>query len=177
MKQRIPWRMMSTVIVLAMTSVLVAGCASFFGPHEKRAAARLNPTAGSSVRGVVTFIERSDGVQVSYNISGLPSNSDHAFRIHDRGDCNAVAAGSTGGVFSPAAARLKSGARVEGDLANIHADANGVAAGFIIAPDLSLDGIRSVVSRSVVIHRDAEDFYAPSESNPGPALACGVIKQ
>jgi Cu-Zn family superoxide dismutase len=176
MKQRIPWRMMSTIVVLAAGSLLVTGCAVLFGQHPKHAEAQLNSSAGSTVRGTVAFIESSDGVQVTYNISGLPRNSDHAFRIHERGDCNAVDAGSTGGIFSPAAARLKQGARVEGDLANIHADANGVATGFIIAPDLSLDGIRSVVARSVVIHRDAEDFYAPTDHSPGPALACGVIK-
>jgi Cu-Zn family superoxide dismutase len=177
MKQRIPWRMMSMVIVLATGSTVLVGCSTFFGKHEKRADAQLHPTAGSLTRGIVTFIERSDGVQVTYNISGLPRNSDHAFRIHERGDCNASDASSAGSVFSPAAERLKQGARVEGDLANIHADANGVATGFVIAPDLSLDGIRSVVSRSVVIHGEAEDFYAPSEHGAGPALACGVIKQ
>ena len=177
MKQRIPWRTMRTTIVLATCSMFLVGCSTLFGNHEKRADAQLNPTVGNVTRGIVTFIERSDGVQVTYNISGLPPNSDHAFRIHERGDCNAADASSAGGVFSPAAERLKKGARVEGDLANIHADVNGVATGFIIAPDLSLDGIRSVVSRSVVIHRDQEDFYAPSDHSPGPALACGVIKQ
>jgi Cu-Zn family superoxide dismutase len=79
-------------------------------------------------------------------------------------------------VFAPAAERLKAGARVEGDLGNIRADANGVATGFIVAPDLSLDGIRSVVQRAVVIHHDAIDPYAYPQRGTGGALACGVIR-
>jgi Cu-Zn family superoxide dismutase len=80
-------------------------------------------------------------------------------------------------VFSPAAERLKAGARVEGDLGNIHADANGVATGFIVAPDVSLDGIRSVLQRAVLLHHDATDPYAYPQHGAGPALACGLIRQ
>jgi len=69
------------------------------------------------------------------------------------------------------------GARVEGDLGNIHADSNGVASGFIVAPDVSLDGIRSVLQRAVVVHRDASDPYAWPLHGAGPLLACGIIRQ
>jgi Cu-Zn family superoxide dismutase len=66
---------------------------------------------------------------------------------------------------------------VEGDLGNIHADANGVATGFIVAPDVSLDGIRSVLQRAVLLHRDPTDPYAYPQHGAGPALACGAIRQ
>jgi Cu-Zn family superoxide dismutase len=132
---------------------------------------------GNQARGLVTFIERSDGVQVTYNLSGLPPDSDHALQVHERGDCNAADGSSAGAVFAPAAERLKMGARVEGDLGNIHADSNGVATGFIVAPDVSLDGIRSVLQRSVLLHRDASDPYAWPQHGAGAALACGLIRQ
>ncbi|WP_010091018.1 superoxide dismutase family protein, partial [Burkholderia ubonensis] len=67
------------------------------------------------------------------------------------------------------------GARVAGDLGNIHADANGVAAGFIVAPDLALDGVRSAFGRSALVHRDPSDPAFP-QHGAGPALACGVIR-
>jgi Cu-Zn family superoxide dismutase len=66
---------------------------------------------------------------------------------------------------------------VEGDLASIRADANGTATGFIVAPDVSLDGVRSVLSRAIVLHRDTADGYAMVPHGAGPALACGVIRQ
>lgn len=166
-----------TFIVLAAGSLLLAACSVFLRPQEKRADAQLLPTVANQVRGTVTFLEHSDGVQVTYNLAGLPPNSDHALQVHERGDCNAADGSSAGPVFAPAAERLKSGTRVEGDLGNIHADANGVATGFIVAPDVSLDGIRSVLQRSVLVHRDAGDPYAFPQHGAGPALACGVIRQ
>ncbi|WP_017921434.1 superoxide dismutase family protein, partial [Burkholderia gladioli] len=66
--------------------------------------------------------------------------------------------------------------RVAGDLGNLHADSTGVAAGFIVAPDLALDGVRSVLNRSVLIHRDASDPAFP-QHGAGPGLACGVARQ
>ncbi|RAS35994.1 superoxide dismutase family protein [Paraburkholderia bryophila] len=177
MGKRIDGHAVHAFIVLAAGSVLLGGCGTFLRPQEKRADAQLLPTVSNQARGLVTFIERSDGVQVTYNLAGLPPNSDHALQVHERGDCNAADGSSAGEVFSPAAERLKAGARVEGDLGNIHADANGVATGFIVAPDVSLDGIRSVLQRAVVLHRDPSDSYAYPPHGAGPALACGLIRQ
>ncbi|NIF45896.1 superoxide dismutase family protein, partial [Burkholderia sp. Tr-862] len=90
-------------------------------------------------------------------------------------DCNAGDGSSAGPVFAPAAERLRAGARVAGDLGNIHADANGVAAGFIVAPDLALDGVRSALNRAALVHRDPSDPIF-SQHGAGAALACGVIR-
>ncbi|APY97935.1 superoxide dismutase [Burkholderia pseudomallei] len=169
------WLALNAPLVLAAIGLL-AGCTTFASQHEKRAAALLQPTVGSQARGTVTLAERPDGVQVTYNFAGLPPNSDHALQVHERGDCNAADGSSAGAVFAPAADRLRAGARVGGDLGNIHADANGVAAGFITAPDLALDGVRSVLGRSVLVHRDPADPAFP-QHGAGPALACGVVRQ
>ncbi|HTH58644.1 MAG TPA: superoxide dismutase family protein [Paraburkholderia sp.] len=169
-------RVLAFVVAVAACAAL-GGCGVFLRPQEKRADAQLLPTVGNQVRGTVTFIERSDGVQVSYSLIGLPPNTDHALQIHERGDCNAVDASSAGAVFAPAADRLRPGARVEGDLGNIHADSTGVATGFLVAPDVSLDGIRSVLQRAVLVHHDAIDPYAYAQRGTGTALACGVIRQ
>lgn len=168
-------RLARGVLALLAAGGMLAGCTSFASQHEKRADAMLQPTVGSQARGTVTFVERPDGVQVTYNFSGLPPNSDHALQVHERGDCNAGDGSSAGPVFSPAADRLRAGARVGGDLGNIHADANGVAAGFIVAPDVALDGVRSVLARAVLVHRDASDPLFP-QHGAGPGLACGAIR-
>ncbi|MDE1182895.1 superoxide dismutase family protein [Paraburkholderia sp.] len=177
MGKRIDGQAVHAFIVLAASSLLLCGCTSFLRPQEKRADTQLLPTIGNQAHGTVTFIERSDGVQVTYNLAGLPPNSEHALQVHERGDCNASDGSSAGAVFSPAAERLKAGARVEGDLGNIRADANGVASGFIVAPDVSLDGIRSVLNRSVLLHHEASDPYASPQDGGGVAIACGVIRQ
>ena len=115
MRQRINGQATQRFIVLAAVGLLglaLSGCADLFGAHEKRADAQLLPTVGNTARGSVTFIERSDGVQVTYNLMGLPPNSDHALQIHERGDCNAADGSSAGRVFAPAAEELKPGSRV-----------------------------------------------------------------
>ncbi|MCG1053846.1 superoxide dismutase family protein [Mycetohabitans sp. B5] len=175
MEPRLGWRFAGTMITLLATSAMLAGCASIFGSHEKRADVQIVPAAGHTARGTVTLIEHADGVQVTYNLSGLPPDSDHALQIHERGDCHSP--GAAGGVFSPGAERLKQGIRLEGDLVNLHADANGVAAGFIVSPDVSLDGVRSVVGRALIVHRDAQDYYVFPLRDAGPALGCGIIRK
>jgi Cu-Zn family superoxide dismutase len=169
---------LSTGVIMTAGVLLLGGCGVLFQNHEKRADATLQPSAGNTASGSVTFIERSDGVQVSYNLSGMPPNSEHALQIHERGDCIVSNSSDGGPVFAPASERRsKTGSKVEGDLASIRADANGSATGFIVAPDVSLDGVRSVLSRAILLHRDAFDSYSITPHGAGPALACGVIRQ
>lgn len=175
MEPRLGWRLVGTAFVWLAASMLLAGCALIFGPREKRAEAQLAPLADNTARGIVTLIEHADGVQVVYNISGLPPNSDHALQIHEHGDCSVL--GAAGGVFSLNAERSRQGMRLEGDLVNLHADANGVATGFIISPEVSLDGVRSVIGRALIVHRDAQDHYAFVFRDAGPALGCGIIRK
>jgi Cu-Zn family superoxide dismutase len=177
MRHRFDGRTLSALIAMAAATLLMSGCGIIFQNHEKRADATLLPTPGNATRGSVTLIERSDGVQVSYSISGMPPNSEHALQVHERGDCIVINQPDAGPVFATAGDRKKSSSRVEGDLANIRADANGTATGFIVAPDVSLDGVRSVLSRAILLHRDASDPYAMAPHSAGPALACGVIRQ
>ncbi|HTJ92905.1 MAG TPA: superoxide dismutase family protein [Pararobbsia sp.] len=160
-------------------TVTLSGCA-LIGTHERRASVDLLPGPGMTARGTVTFVDNPDGVQVTYNLSGLPPDSDHGLHIHDAVDCIAAGPAGIGAVFNPlpqpaAAARA---AHAEGDLPNVHADATGVANGFFVVPDLSLDGVRSIVGHVLVVHRDPDDPYAMSPTLlDGPRLACGVIRR
>jgi Cu-Zn family superoxide dismutase len=158
-------------------ALLLAGCTTFFGAHEKHAEVRLAPAPGQSVRGTVSFAERTDGVQVSYSIQGLAPNSDHALHVHESATCSGPANGATStALFSPGTLHGTPGPRQEGDLGNIHADSNGVATGFVVAATLSLDGVRSILGHTIVVHKLAEDFYAPTETETGPVLACGELR-
>ncbi|SAL16330.1 superoxide dismutase, Cu-Zn [Caballeronia peredens] len=177
MRNRFDGRALHALIATAACSVMLSGCGLLFQNHEKRADAVLQPTPGNATRGTVTLIERSDGVQVSYNLTDMPPNSDHALTVHERGDCISVSDPEASPIFALPADRRKASARLEGELGNIHADATGSATGFIVATDVSLDGVRSVVSRAMVLHREALDPYASAPHNVGAALACGVIRR
>ncbi|KMY85026.1 Superoxide dismutase [Cu-Zn] precursor [Candidatus Paraburkholderia calva] len=165
------------VIAMAACSMMLSGCGILFQNHEKRAEAQLTPTPGNTARGTITLIERADGVQVSYNLTDMPPNSEHALEVHERGDCIAVNDQDTSPVFALQSDRRRPYARLEGELGNIRADAAGMATGFIVATDVSLDGVRSVISRAIMLHFEATDPYAMYPHNVGPALACGVIRR
>ncbi|SAL01152.1 superoxide dismutase, Cu-Zn [Caballeronia calidae] len=177
MRHRFDGRALHALIATAACSVMLSGCGLIFQNHEKRADAVLKPTTGNATRGTVTLIERADGVQVSYSLTDMPPNSEHALTVHERGDCIAVNGPDASPVFALPAERRKPGARLEGELGNIRADATGSATGFIVATDVSLDGVRSVISRAIMLHREALDPYASAPHNVGPALACGVIRR
>ncbi|RKP56684.1 superoxide dismutase family protein [Pararobbsia silviterrae] len=157
----------------------VAGCA-LIGDHARRASVELLPAPGLTARGTVTFVENPDGVQVTYNLAGLPPDSDHGLHIHDSSDCIGAGPEGIGNVFNPlqVPAGATRSAHIEGDLPNVHADANGVANGFFVVTDLALDGVRSVIGHVLVVHRDADDPYAMAQTiSDGPRLACGVIRR
>jgi Cu-Zn family superoxide dismutase len=170
-------RSLAALVAMIAGSVLVSGCGIIFQNHEKRADTVLVPTPGNATGGTITLIERADGVQVSYNLTGMPPNSEHALQVHERGDCIIVNEPDAGPVFALAADRKRAPPRLEGDLGNIRADGTGAATGFIVATDVSLDGVRSVISRAIALHRDASDPYATAPHSAGPALACGVIRR
>ncbi len=161
-------------LVVVVAGSLLGACTSV-GALQLSADAVLLPYHRGNARGTVSLVERADGVQVTYSLSGLPPGTSHALHIHERGDCNAPDAGSAGPLFNPDGQRLKRGARPDGDLGTVRADVNGVATGFLVARNVTLDGINSVAGRAVIVHRDEDLDDAAADQGAGPALACGVL--
>lgn len=143
----------------------------------KKAYAKLNPTKGNEVTGMVTFIELEKGVRVIAEVEGL-TPGEHGFHVHEHGDCSAPDASSAGGHFNPADS-LHAGPedlpRHIGDLGNITADLNGK--GYYDSVDfiISLEGAESVIGKSVIIHIDRDDYVSQPTGNAGARVACGVI--
>ncbi|MGI4860758.1 MAG: superoxide dismutase family protein [Janthinobacterium lividum] len=172
-----------------LTGAALGGC-TILGPHERHAGAMLRPLDDSSVEGRVALAERVEGLQLTYDIVGLEPNTQHTVVIHAGGDCGGkdardIGARMTAGDVQPPVADA-SAVRYSPRLTRIWADGNGVAMGFFVLPGLTLDGVRSVVGRTLVIHSgvdewdDAEDAAAnppapAGDDQAGRVLACGVI--
>ncbi len=158
--------------------VALAGCSSKIAePEVKEAIAVMNPTEGSKVHGVVSFKKDGKGVRIIANIEGL-SPGPHGFHIHEFGNCTSPEANSAGGHFNPTDmphAGPKSEKRHVGDLGNIEADKNGLARLEVTDNVISLEGPKSIIGRSVIVHAGADDFKTQPTGASGPRVACGVI--
>jgi len=164
-------------ISLIAAAMLAAGCASM-APTGPKATTKLEPTKGNTANGTVTFTQKGDKVVVDAKLAGLAPGS-HGFHIHEKGDCSSGDGMSAGGHFNPKAAahgKYDAGAHHSGDMPNLRADANGVAKFSWEDDELTVtDGPASVVGRSVIVHRDPDDYKTQPARNSGPRVACGVI--
>jgi Cu-Zn family superoxide dismutase len=164
---------------LVVTAAVCAGGCAAMQPAGPKAVATLEPRSGSSVSGRVELRQTSTGVHLHVEVAGLPPGSEHGFHVHDKGDCSAPDAASAGGHFNPTGAlhgRAGGPAHHAGDLPSLTADAAGKVRVDLDVAGLTLEpGPMSIVGRSIVVHRDRDDFTTQPAGNSGPRVACGVI--
>jgi len=146
--------------------------------HPTIAIAVLNPTAGSSVHGVVRFLATDGGVKVVVDVEGLQPGQQHAIHIHEYGDCSMPDGSSAGSHFNPEAhphGMPNSDMHHAGDLGNLQADKDGKSHYEITLTDVTLMGEKNpIVGRGVIVHAKPDDGGQPV-GNAGGRLACGTI--
>jgi Cu-Zn family superoxide dismutase len=168
-----------SALTTLFAAALITGCAGMSAGGGLRAEASLESRSGSVTSGTVTLREQGDAVLARVELRGLAPNSEHGFHVHEKGDCSAPDAMSAGPHFNPGGhqhGRPGSGAHHAGDLQNLKADGSGsvnvevTLSGLTLAP-----GPNSIAGRSLVVHRDPDDFATQPAGNSGPRIACGVI--
>ena len=168
-----PSRLLPALLLSGLT-----GCATL-GGSAPTADVALVARSGGAVAGALVFSEGQGGVRLRGEVRGLKPGAEHGFHIHDKGDCSAPDATSAGGHFNPGGtAHGRHGADVHhaGDLPSLVADAGGVAKIDTVIKGITLAaGPTSVVGRSVIVHRDPDDFVTQPTGNSGPRIGCGVI--
>jgi len=142
------------------------------------ATATLAPTAGNTATGTVSFVQKGDRVSVTAKVSGLTPGG-HGFHIHEKGDCSAPDGMSAGGHFNPTGKSHGDPATPEhhaGDMPMLQADASGNAT---LSAELDVirigEGATDIVGKSVIVHKDADDFKTQPTGNSGARVACGII--
>ncbi len=147
-------------------------------PAPKTAKAELAPASKSKVKGTIEFKEVDGGVEVTANVEGLKAG-DHAYHVHEKGDCSAPDATSAGGHFNPS--NHKHGApdaeeHHEGDFGNLTAGKDGKATKTFVMKGITLaDGPTSIVGKGFIVHEKKDDFKTQPTGNAGGRIACGVI--
>jgi len=140
----------------------------------------LEATRGNTAGGTVNFVQKGDKVVVTARVSGLTPGG-HGFHIHQKGDCSSGDGMSAGGHFNPLAkphAQPTTADRHAGDMPMLVADAYGDAT---LTVDLDVvavgAGATDVVGKSVIVHKDPDDFKTQPTGNSGARVACGVIRR
>lgn len=165
--------------VLAAT-LLMSACANQIAAPT--ATANLQATKGNNAAGVVTFSQGNGRVLVSGEIKGLKPNAEHAFHVHEKGDCSSGDGMSTGGHFNPtskphgAHGDMGSDMHHTGDLPVLKTDANGTVKFNFESTSITVgSGTTNVVGRGLIVHRDPDDYKTQPTGNAGPRIACAVI--
>jgi Cu-Zn family superoxide dismutase len=170
--------MIKTLVPIVLAAA-AAGCAAMAGGGGPSAVARLEPTKGNQASGHVTFTQSGDAVRVTGSLEGLKPDGEHAFHVHEKGDCSSGDGMSTGGHFNPLAkphGAHGSGEHHAGDLPSVRADSYGKATVNFTSKTISVGaGPADVIGRGLIVHRDPDDFKTQPTGNAGPRIACAVI--
>ena len=158
---------------------ILAAC--FAGAAQAQtASAGLAPTAGNTASGSVSFAQKGEKVTVNAKLSGLAPGG-HGFHIHEKGDCSAPDAMSAGGHFNPTGKPHGSPDAPDhhaGDMPMLQADASGNATLTADLIEITIgSGAGDIVGKSVIVHKDADDYKTQPTGNSGARVACGVIKK
>lgn len=131
------------------------------------------------IRGVVKFYQTSCGVLVVSEVNGLPVTSNpcncgiFAYHIHEGKACSGNQNdpfANTKGHYNPKNCNHPCHA---GDLTPLFSN-NGYAYGSILTDRFS---IKDIIGRTVVIHRNIDDFTSQPAGNAGEKIACGVVRK
>jgi Cu-Zn family superoxide dismutase len=166
------------VMLVLLAPALVAWAADAgenAGPQK--AIAVLHGVGSSHVHGQIVFTQQDGYVEITGEVMGLTPGQ-HAFHVHEFGDCSAPDASSAGGHFNPE--KKPHGGpddenRHVGDLGNITADESGKATISVKDKLITLHGEHSIIGRAVIVHGDKDDLKSQPSGNAGTRVACGVV--
>ena len=148
---------------------------------QPQAVAELRDAAGQSV-GTATFVEDPTGVQVTVQVSALPSG-EHGIHIHEAGRCDPPDFMTAGAHFNPSGRQhglQNPQGPHEGDLPSlvVAADGTGTYSAIVQRVTLVPDNLTSLLSdqgTALVVHAGPDDQVTDPDGNTGGRIACGVI--
>lgn len=147
----------------------------------QKAEATLSPTdPTSSIKGLATFEERMDGVEVIIKVENV-SEGKHGIHIHEGSSCDDKG-NAAGGHFNPLNAPhgylFKDGQTKAhaGDFGNILVNSDGTGTLNFFLPGYHLNSSEAgLMGRTIILHEKEDDFGQPT-GNAGGRIACGIIQ-
>lgn len=179
-------------LLVLLPALALAACDSNDDEIDRVATAQISAPADTTtnVTGTVAFRQTGEVLRMEVLLAGLAPNSVHGFHLHTAGDCGrgdhdgdgfAEVGGAALGHYDPlntddhGAPTDDLDDKHAGDFGNVTADAAGRVSVILSTDEISLDGIRPVEGRAVVVHADRDDLETDPGGNSGDRIGCGVI--
>lgn len=151
--------------------------------EETEISFKMEPKSESDVQGTVTFLEKDGKVAMSASFSGL-TPGEHAIHLHEKADCSAADATSTGGHWNPTSQPHgkwgDEGGYHLGDIGNFTADDSGNASLEFETDRWCIgcgDPNRDILGKAVIVHQGSDDFTSQPSGAAGPRVSCtGIIE-
>lgn len=162
---------------LAVSPMLLAPASA-----QDAAKAQLTDAQGETV-GTVDLTETPNGVLLRLELTGGPPG-EHAFHVHETGQCDPPDFESAGGHFNPDdqqhGLRNSDGPHA-GDMPNLHVPDSGELTVEILNTTVTLekgapDSLLQEGGTALVIHEGVDDYETDPTGEAGGRLACGVIE-
>ena len=140
----------------------------------------LESKSNSSVTGTASFTEKNGTVTFVAKVAGLKPGV-HAIHIHEKSDCSAADASSTGGHWNPTFKKhgqWGTGEYHKGDIGNFTADANGNGTITLSTNEWCIgcgDATKDILGKGLIVHEGADDFTTQPTGDAGARLACSAI--
>ncbi|MCX7734186.1 MAG: superoxide dismutase family protein [bacterium] len=135
-----------------------------------------------NVVGKALLKETPHGVLIYVDATGLPSSSELAFHIHEKGLCEPPDFQTAGGHFNPEKKKhgfLNKDGYHAGDMPNFFTDKEGRARFHVLNTKVTMKEARpnSILGLSLMIHVHRDDYVTDPAGGAGHRIACGLIKR
>ena len=173
--------MKKIVLGILAIGLLIFGCKSS-NSNDKSKTLNLNfeSKSGSNVTGSAVFSEKKGKVTFTAKLSGLKPGV-HAIHIHEKSDCSAADATSTGGHWNPTFKKHGKWGDAEyhkGDIGNFTADAEGNGTITMSTEEWCIgcgDETKNILGKGLIVHDKPDDFVTQPTGNAGPRVACTAL--
>ncbi|WP_284652971.1 superoxide dismutase family protein [Flavobacterium terrisoli] len=173
--------MKKIVLGILAVGLLIFGCKSSSSNDKNKT---LNVTfeskSGSNVKGTAAFTEKNGEVTLTAKLSGLKPGV-HAIHIHEKSDCSAADATSTGGHWNPTFKKHGKWGDAEyhkGDIGNFTADVDGNATVLFKTDEWCIgcgDQTKDILGKGLIVHDKPDDFVTQPTGNAGARVACTAL--
>lgn len=148
---------------------------------SKTVSVSMDSKSGSTAKGEAYFTESNGMVSLEAKFSGLKPGT-HAIHIHEKADCSAEDATSSGGHWNPTHAKHGKWGDAEGyhkgDIGNFEVGDDGVGHVSMQTDEWCIgcgDENKDILGKAVIVHEGKDDFTTQPTGDAGGRVSCGGI--